>query len=137
MSPVDQLELLPLRKRLQEPVSDEVVRKQPNMSAAINLSITAAGMEPKEAYISLDIDKGVWSRIMMGQAHFPHEKFTTLEDITGNDIPLRWLALRKDREVRPMKTALEKQVEELNAKVDELLKENELLRGLITGKMRP
>lgn len=136
MSPVDQLELLPLRKRMQEPVPDEVVRKQPNMSAAINLSITAAGMEPKEAYISLDIDKGVWSRIMMGQAHFPHEKFTTLEDITGNDIPLRWLALRKDREVRPMKTALEKQVEELNMKVEELLKENELLRSLITGKMR-
>lgn len=136
MSPVAQLELLPNRAPVQEPVSDEVVRKQPNMSAAINLSLSAAGLEPKEAYIPLDIDKGVWSRIMNGQAHFPHEKFTTLEDITGNDIPLRWLALRKNREVRPMKSALEERVEVLTNENIELRKENDLLRGLITGRMK-
>lgn len=136
MSPVAQLELLPNRAPVQEHVPDDVVRKQPSMSAAINLSLSAAGMEPKEAYIPLDIDKGVWSRIMNGQAHFPHEKFTTLEDITGNDIPLRWLALRKNREVKPMKSALEEMVETLKTENAELRKENDLLRGLITGRMK-
>lgn len=136
MSPVAQLELLPNRAPIQEPVSDEVIRKQPNMSAAINLSLSAAGMEPKEAYMPLDIDKGVWSRIMNGQAHFPHEKFTTLEDITGNDIPLRWLALRKNREVKPMKSALEEMLETARTEIAELRKENDLLRGLITGRMK-
>jgi hypothetical protein len=136
MSPVAQLELLPNRAPIQEFIPDEIVRKQPNMSAAINLSITAAGMEPKEAYMSLEIDKGVWSRIMIGQAHFPHEKFTTLEDITGNDIPLRWLALRKNREIKPMKSALEERVVALESALSEMTKENELLRGLITGRMK-
>jgi hypothetical protein len=136
MSPVAQLELLPNRAPVQEAVADEVVRKQPNMSAAINLSLSAAGLEPKEAYMPLDIDKGVWSRIMNGQAHFPHEKFTTLEDITGNDIPLRWLALRKNREIKPMKSALEERVATLETENLELRKENDLLRGLITGRMK-
>jgi hypothetical protein len=136
MSPVAQLELLPNRPPVQERVPDEVVRKQPNMSAAINLSLSAAGLEPKEAYMPLDVDKGVWSRIMSGQAHFPHEKFTTLEDITGNDIPLRWLALRKNREVKPMKSALEEMVTDLQTRNAELTKENDLLRGLITGRMK-
>jgi hypothetical protein len=130
-----QFELLP-RPKPQEHVPDEIVKKLQSMSAAINLSILSAGMEPKEAYMALDIDKGVWSRILMNQANFPHEKYTTLEDVTGNDIPLRWLALRKNRELKPMKSALEEQNEKLKTENTELRKENELLRGLITGRMK-
>jgi hypothetical protein len=126
-----QLELLSPRPKPQAHVSDEVVRKQPSMSAAIDLSIRAAGMEPKEAYISLGIDKGVWTRIMNGDAHYPHEKFTTLEDITGNDIPLRYLALRKNRELKPMKSALEEQLAAVIAEKEEMRKEIEIYRGLL------
>lgn len=119
------------RPKPQEHVPDEIVRRLPSMSAAINLSITAAGMEPKEAYMSLDIDKGVWSRIMMGQANFPHEKYTTLEDVTGNNIPVRWLALRRNCEVKPMQSELEQRLARSEAEKEEMRKEIEIYRNLL------
>jgi hypothetical protein len=47
----------------------------------------------------LGVDKGHWTRIMQGQAHFPTNKLTTLMETCGNYAPLQWLAKATGQEI--------------------------------------
>ena len=40
----------------------------------------------------LGIDRGHWTRIMQGQAHFPTNKMADLQGLCGNYAPVQWLA---------------------------------------------
>lgn len=108
-----QLEL-PLSKRAKPvPIPDAVIASQPSKIAAIKLCISSSGLDDKEISSALEIDSGHWSRMMSGQAYFPNNKEQALMDLCGNEIPLRWDALKRRYELRPLRSDLERRVAEL------------------------
>lgn len=108
-----QLEL-PLSKRAKSvPVPDEVIANQPSKLAAIKLCISSSGLDDKEIASQLGIDGGHWSRMMGGAAYFPNNKEQALMDLCGNEIPLRWDALKRRYELRPLRSDLERRCAEL------------------------
>ena len=125
---------LPLKAAM-APVSDDVVARQPSMTGALILCQTLSGLEDKQLVGSKGIvkDAAQWSRIKSGQHHFPQDQLGKFMDLCGNEAPLLWLARCRGYELRPLETETERKLrirEEENA---ELVRENALLRGLITG----
>lgn len=120
----DQMEMLiaPVPRRTEIP--DEIVAAQPNLTAAINLCISASGLEAKEIYIPLKIDKGHWTRICQGNAHFPVDKLESLMLLCGNDVPMRWLVRRRGFDLKAREDHKDKKLRELE-------QQNAALRGEI------
>lgn len=107
-----QLKLLPERF---EPTSitDAVIYSQPNRLAAFRLAQMAAGKDDKEIYGPLGIDKGTWSRIQTGDAHFPINKQLQYQQLCGNHVLLKYDAYHSGFELVPMRSDLERRVAEL------------------------
>lgn len=59
---------------------------------AVRLCIQLSRLPHAAISESLAIDKGHWSRIMQGQAHFPTNKEGDLMRLCGNYAPLQWAA---------------------------------------------
>jgi hypothetical protein len=113
---------LPMSRRAnQTEIDNTVIASQPSMTAAINLCISISGLEDKEIYQALDIDPGHWTRIRKGDAHFPPNKLDALCSLCGNDAPLRWWAHIRGYELKPLRSDLEK-------RLDDALKENRELQ---------
>lgn len=101
-------------------VSDDIVRAQPSFLAAILLAVTVSGLDDKQIYGPLDINHAQWSRIRGGGANFPVDQLDEFMNIVGNDIPLRWLAFKRGYELKPLRSALERRVLELEAENEQL-----------------
>src|SRR5690348_7987669 len=57
----------------------------------------------------LGIDRGHWTRMMQGQAHFPTNKLPALMQLCGNYAPLQWLAQATGQEIAVDRKELRKQ----------------------------
>lgn len=119
---------------LAEPVSAAVVQSLPSLLAAVNLCIQAAGKEPKQAYMELEIDKSHWSRIQGGTVHFPADRLLELMDCMGNDIPLQWLAYRRGKGLHLLESEQQRIMREKDERNAELEQENRLMRELLQGR---
>jgi hypothetical protein len=87
---------LPLSRRAgRVAIPHEIIVAQPSLLAAVNLCISASGLEDKEIYLSLEIDAGHFSKIRKGDAHFPTDKLDALCDLCGNEAPLQWWANKR------------------------------------------
>lgn len=130
MTPLD----LPLRVPMQT-VDPSVIDKIRNMTQAIQQCKLLGGFDNDKRLCSkLDIDDGQWSRIMGGKAHFPHEKWSLLFDICGNEVPLYWLAYQRGYELKHLENELERQLRterEARAKAEE---RNAYLESLLVRK---
>lgn len=115
---LQQLELPMARRPQKADISMAVVLSQPNKLAALNLCIQVSGLEDKEIYGSLGIDAGQWTRIRKGDGHFPPNLESDLMRLCGNIVPLLWSAAHEGYELRPIKSELEAQVEELQRELD-------------------
>lgn len=112
----------------------EIVFAQPNFLAAINLCITASGLEPKEIHMALEIDPGQWTRIRAGDSHFPPNKLKELMEICGNEAPLIWLANACGKGLVLLKTEAERLYEESQRELHEERQKTRLLTELFQGK---
>lgn len=122
---------LPLPREMQD-VDIEVIRRQPTMTAAIKLCISLSGFpSDKAVYMELGIDKGHWTRIMKGEAHFPQEKYEALMDLCGNEVPLIWLADRRGYELNPLQSKLEKELAEERAEREALETKLETFKEIV------
>jgi len=108
-------------------IPDDLVARQPCMTAAVNLCITASGLEDKEIYLTLKIDPGHWTRIRQGNAHFPIDKLDELQTLCGNEIVLRWQNLRRGYRAVPIEDAKDKRIRDLEQRVIAQDKELETL----------
>lgn len=99
-------------------VSKEVIASLPDFKAALKLCKEISGLSDKQICGELNVEPAQWSRIWMGQAHFPPEKITCLMDLCGNWVPLRWLAMRYGQELKPTKTTLERENDKLRAELE-------------------
>lgn len=129
MSAVEQLPLMdgdqPMRA--EQPVSPDVVYRQPDMLSAIRLSIQVSGLDEKQVFLPLGIAKAQWSRILTGQAHFPTNKYEQFMSLTGNEIPLIWLAFRRGKGLHDLEDAKDKTIRELQQANDDLRREIDTL----------
>ncbi|PKN36709.1 MAG: hypothetical protein CVU62_13325 [Deltaproteobacteria bacterium HGW-Deltaproteobacteria-2] len=112
-------------------VSNEVLSKIPDFKAALKLCKEISGLNDQQLCAALRIEPAQWSRIWSGQAHFPPEKVTCLMDLCGNWVPLRWLAMNYGQELKPTKTTLERENDELKAELEKKNHEMETIKNFL------
>lgn len=122
-----QLSLLGVFKKVAQPVSDEIIRKQGSHLQAIKLAVQSSGLEDKQIYAPLGIDKATWSKILDGQFSFPTNKYEQLFDLLGNEIPLIWMANRRGYALVPMQDAKDKRISDLERELADAKKEVEIM----------
>lgn len=113
--------------RAEQPVSLDVIYRQPDMLSAVRLAIQVSGIDEKQIFMPLGIAKAQWSRILSGQAHFPTNKYEQFMSLTGNEIPLIWLAFRRGKGLHDLEDAKDKIIRELQERVAEQKKEIDTL----------
>jgi len=128
---VEQLELRIARRAAPAHVPVETIALQPTMTGAINLAINASGLADKEIADALGIDPATWSRIRSGQAHFPQDRLDPLCDLLGNDIPLQWWAHRRRYELKPLRSELEQQIDDLRAQLADRERDLDVIRRFV------
>lgn len=106
----------------------------PDMTEALKVACRRSRLKEKQIAWELDLEPGQFSRIMSGQAHFPHEKLIKFMDVTGCHIPLQWLAYHCGFELVVMQKAYEEQIKEKEEEVAELKKRLQLQDEFI-GKL--
>lgn len=74
------------------PVDDILIRQCETFLDAIHLCIHLSRKKHYALCDELGIDRGHWTRIMQGQAHFPTNKLHELMKLCGNFAPLQWLS---------------------------------------------
>jgi len=110
---------------------------QTSMTAAIRLCQQLSGLDDKELVGKQGIvtDVAQWSRITKsGQHHFPQDKLNLFMDLCGNEVPLIWLARSRGYELTPLETEMERRLRIEREKTNELERENDLLKKLLTGR---
>lgn len=115
-------------------VDAALIARQSSFTGALMLCQQLSGLEDKEVCKSLGIDPAHWSRVKVGQAHFPQERLEKLMDVCGNEVPLFWLSYRRGYELTPMLTEMERRLLVEKAEKDRLAAENKILREMLTGR---
>jgi hypothetical protein len=90
--PVQRRWAMPGEARKPVPVDDILIRQCQTFLEAIHLCIHLSRLPNYSIAEKLGIDRGHWSRMMQGQAHFPTNKMHELMQLCGNFAPLQWLA---------------------------------------------
>lgn len=119
---------LDLRERR---VTPDFVRAQRTFTDALRLSIQVSGREQKAIRMDLEIDPGQWSRIMTGNAHFPHDLLLDFMAATGNQIPLEWLAAKRGYGLVLLEDEKDRQIRELREQLDRERVEREAIQKFL------
>lgn len=124
------------RSPVRSDIPVEVIARQKDLLAAINLCIDVSGLDDKEIYLSLEIDAGHFSNIRKGKqgCHFPTNKIEELMELCGNEIPLIWLADRRGKGLHMLETESERLLKVERAARLEAEQKVELLTGILKGK---
>lgn len=122
---VEQLSLMDGEKtlRAEQPVSEDVIFRQPDMRSAYRLSWQVSGLDDKGIYMPMQIDKATFSKIWSDDekgrplANMPTNGDEQFMKITGNLIPLQWLAHRFGKGLYDLEDQKDKIIRELTEKV--------------------
>lgn len=133
---MSQLDLIPKPRHVGGDVSDEVVARLPHLLAAIKLCIDVAGLNDQQVADALDIDSGQLSRIKNGGMHFPPNKLNPLQDLCGNEIPLRWQAMTRGWELKRRMSAIEAENAKLRVQLAERDRDLDVIKRFVreTGR---
>jgi hypothetical protein len=134
LSPVDQGVLTLVRRTEKVTIPSDLVFRQPTLLAAINLCISASGLEDKEIYMALEIDPGHWTRMRKGDAHFPTNKLDELMDLCGNEAPLEWSANKRGKALITLKSELERKLEEVERKLEASEQRGKVMSEILQGR---
>lgn len=113
-------------------VDPALIERLPNFTASLKLCKEISGHpNDKPIYMGLGIDAGQWTRIMSGQAHFPHEKLKKyMLEVCGNIAPLLYLAHScgfDHRSIRRKQTAVEAENDALRAENEQLKRDMQVI----------
>lgn len=73
-------------------IEDELLASADTLLEAIHLCVHLSKLPHWKLAEILGIDRGHWTRIMQGKAHFPTNRVLTLMEVCGNYAPLQWMA---------------------------------------------
>lgn len=73
-------------------VDPDVVDRCENALDAVRLCIHLSNFSHERICDAPGIDRGHWSRMMQGRAHFPTNKLVDLQRLCGNTAPTQYLA---------------------------------------------
>jgi plasmid maintenance system antidote protein VapI len=99
-------------------IDDALLRTCSSFLEAIHLCIHLSRLPHYAIAERLGVDRGHWTRMMQGQAHFPTNKLTALMDYCGNYAPMQWLAAQTGFEL--FEDAKQKRKEELRRELEQL-----------------
>jgi len=123
----EQLSLLGMKTRRQQPITDELIRKQRSKLAAFRLAVQVSGLDEKEIYLPLGVDKATWSKILSGLFNFPTNKEGQFYDLVGNEIPLTWAAYDRGYALVPLQDEKDRRIADLEQANAELKREIQTL----------
>jgi hypothetical protein len=131
----DAQEELPLtRPPTQVAVPVELIRAKKTSGAAFTLACDASGLDDKEIYIPLKMDKAVFSRIKSGSMNLDGDKLAPFCEVVGNRIYPEWVAYQVGCQLQEIETETQRQLRVAQEQIAKQDAELHLLRGLITGK---
>ena len=81
-------------------VDDHLIARCENEADAILLCVHLSRFAHEHICESLGVDKGHWSRILQGRAHFPTRKRLALMRLCGNLAPIQYEAMQSGLVVR-------------------------------------
>lgn len=113
----------------------EIVRARKNKGAAITLACDASGLDDKEIYLQLSIDKALFSRIKSGSANLDDDLMAKFCSIVGNRIYPEWMAYQVGCTLVMIKTEAERRAEEAIKRAEAAEAENKLMRQLLAGRV--
>ena len=113
---------------------DEVTRGCRDRHHALVKCYEVSNLQPKQVYLPLGIEQGTFSRILGGTAYLPHTLKFQFMDICGNDIPLRYDALGRGYELKPVQSTLEQENEKLRAELEDERRVNRRLAEMLRGR---
>lgn len=88
---------------------------------AIRLCVQLSSLSNEYVSGQLGIDKGHWTRIMQGKAHFPDAKSVDLMTLCGNYAPLQYEAWACGFDLQ--ESSKEQRIRELEAELNRIRKE--------------
>ena len=112
-------------------VSDAKLLSLKDKQAALVLCMNVSCLEDKQIYGALGLNQAQFSRIKNGSMHFPPNLEDQLMDICGNEIPLRYSALKRGKQLVPLRSTLEQKLEDKESELAEAQRENELLMRVL------
>lgn len=127
-------ELALMRAPTQVAVPVEMVRARKNKGSAITLACDASGLDDKEIYLPLAMDKALFSRIKSGSANLDDDLLARFCEIVGNTIYPEWLAFQVGCTLVMIKTEAERRAEAAEARAVAAEAENRLMRELLKGR---
>jgi hypothetical protein len=133
----DQAELALARAPSRTAVPIEVVRAQKTAAAAFTLACSVSGLEDKEIYLALEIDAGYFSNIKKGKATLQADLYRKFCDVVGNSVYPEWIAYQLGCTLVMVKTEAERRAESAERERDEAIRENKLMRELLSGRPAP
>lgn len=112
----------------------EMIRAKKTAGAAFTLACDASGLDDKEIYLPLGLDKGYFSRIKSGTATLDADKVREFCLIVGNVIYVRWLAYQTGHALVLIKTEAERRAEAAEARAEEAERKLAFATELLTRK---
>lgn len=130
-----QTELALTRAAQSVDVPIEMIRNRKNKGAAFPLACDASGLDDKEIYMSLGMDKAQFSRIKSGTANLDDDLLRTFCELVGNRIYPEWQAYQVGCTLVMIKTEAERRAEEATRRAEAAEAENRLMRQLLAGRV--
>lgn len=114
-------------------VSDTTLLKQPDIDAAIRLSLIESGLQDNQVQPNLGIDKSAFSKAISrgNENSLPAKKLDPFADAVGNDIVLRWWALHRGYKLTKLKSTLEDENAALKRQLDDAHRDLETIKRFV------
>ena len=107
----------PVLVREPKEVDMNLIRACKTALDAIKMQIQLSGYSHEFIASQLGIDKGHMSRMMSGSAHFPPNKYTALNYLTGNLAFVQFISWQAKRALTEYTQTPEEKISELEAKL--------------------
>jgi hypothetical protein len=111
----------------------EMIRAKKNKGAAFTLACDASGLDDKEVFLPLGIDKALFSRIKSGSANLDDDLIDVFCRIVGNRIYPEWLAFKVGCSLVEIETETQRQLREARERIQMLEHDKRVLTAALRG----
>lgn len=112
----------------------EMIRARKNKGAAFTLACDCSGLDDKEIYGPLHMDKAVFSRIKSGSVCLDNNLIADFCKCVGNTIYPEWIAYQVGCTLVVIKSEAERRAEAATARADDLERKLAFATELLQGR---